>query len=124
MFCLYIRTRILSLCLADIYETIMYLRVMNSIYLFMMPSDLYMSRTTPLTSKHCMLYIYPTNVRTEYFKHALYSPFFPLQNAVCFIMLTCLIPVLFTFYIQCVLKLKTNNSGAKGLMMISLSQIT
>ena len=32
--------------------------------------------------------------------------FFPLQNAVCFIILTFLLPVLFTFYIQCVLKLK------------------
>ena len=41
--------------------------------------------------------------------------FFSLQNAVCFITLTCLVPVLFTFYIQCVLKLKKNNSGAKGL---------
>jgi hypothetical protein len=68
------------------------------------PNDLYMSRNPPLTSKRCILYIYSTN--TEYFKHALYSPFFSLQNAVCFIMLTSLVPVLFTFYIQGVLKLK------------------
>jgi len=39
--------------------------------------------------------------------------FFPLQNAVCFIILTYLVSVLFTFYIQGVLKLKKNNSGAK-----------
>ena len=70
------------------------------------PNDLYMGRTAPLTSKHCILYIYSTNIGTDYFKHALYSPVFSLQNAVCFIMLTCLVPVLFTFYIQDVLKLK------------------
>jgi hypothetical protein len=40
------------------------------------PNDPYMSRTEPLTSKRCILYIYSTNVGTEYFKHALYSPFF------------------------------------------------
>jgi len=40
------------------------------------PNDPYMGRTVPLTSKHCILYIYSTNVGTEYFKHAVYSPFF------------------------------------------------
>ena len=74
-----------------------------------------MGRTAPLTSKRCILYIYSTNVGTEYFKHALYSPFFPLQNAVCFIMLTSLVPVLFTFNIECA-EIKKNNSGAKGLV--------
>jgi len=50
----------------------------------LMPNDDYSSRTTPLTSKRCILYIYSTNIGTEYFKHGIYSPFFPLQNAVCF----------------------------------------
>ena len=36
----------------------------------------------------------------------IYSPFFSLHNAVRFIILTYLVSVLFTLYIQCVLKLK------------------
>ena len=71
--------------------------------------------TTLLTSKSCILYFYSTSIGTAYFKHGIYSPFFSLQNAVCFIILTYLVPVLFTFYIQCVLKLEKNNSGAKRL---------
>jgi hypothetical protein len=61
------------------------------------PNDPYMVRTAPLTSRRCILYIYSTNKRTEYFKHAAHSPFFPLQNAGYFIMLPFLVPVLFTF---------------------------
>ena len=68
--------------------------------------DHYRGPTTLLNSKRFILYIYSTNIGAEYFKHGIYSPFFSLQNAVCFIILTYLIRVLFTFYIQGVLKLK------------------
>ena len=45
------------------------------------PNDPYMGRTAPLISKRYILYIYSTNIGTEYFKHALYSPafFFKMQ---------------------------------------------
>jgi hypothetical protein len=79
------------------------------------PNDPFRGRTAPLTSKRCSLYIYSTNIGTEYFKHGIYCPFFPLQNAVCFIILTYLVPVLFTFHIQSVVKLKKKNSGAERL---------
>ena len=40
------------------------------------PNNPYTGRTAPLTSKRCILYIYSTNIGTEYFKHSIYSPFF------------------------------------------------
>ena len=43
------------------------------------PNDTYRGRTAPLTSKRCILYIYSTNIGTEYFKHGIYSTFFLLK---------------------------------------------
>jgi len=79
-----------------------------------MPNDLYNVRTAPLTSKRCILYIYSTNIGTEYFKHGIYSPFFSLNSAVCFTILTYLVPVIFTFYIEGVLKFKKIIPAPKG----------
>ena len=63
------------------------------------PNDPYMGRNAPLTSKRCIFYVYSTNVGTEYFKHALYSPFFSskcslFHNANLFV--SCIIHVLYT----------------------------
>jgi len=80
----------------------------------LMPNDDYGGHTALLTSKRCILYIYSTHIGTEYLKHGIYSPFFPLQNAVCFINLTYLVPVLFTFYVEGVLKLKKIILAPKG----------
>jgi len=83
------------------------------------PNDPYSGRTAPLTSKRCILYLYSTNTGTEYFLNMYILIVMSLQNAVCFIILTYLVPVLFTFYIQGVLKLKKFNSGAGRLKLIS-----
>jgi hypothetical protein len=56
-----------------------------------------MGRTAQLTYRRCILNTYSTNIRTEYFKRAALSPFFSLQNAVYFMILPRLVPVLFTF---------------------------
>ena len=60
-------------------------------------NDVYVCRTAQLTSRRCILKIYSTNIVTEYFKHAAHSPVFSLQDAVYFIMLSFLVPVIFTF---------------------------
>jgi len=82
------------------------------------PNGSYSGRTAPLNSKRSILYVYSTETVTEYFKHGVYSPFFSLQNTVCFIILMYLVPILVKFYTQGVLKLKKNNSGAKRLIIL------
>jgi len=66
----------------------------------LMPNDPYSGRTAPLTSKRCILYIYSTNIDTEYFKHGIYSPFFSSSKCSLFhdsnIFGSCIIHILYT----------------------------
>jgi len=48
-------------------DWIPYLRLCINLNL-LMPNDDCSGRTAPLTSKHCIFYIYSTNTGTEYFK--------------------------------------------------------
>ena len=86
----------------------------------LMPNDPYWGHTAPLTSKRCILYIYSTNIGIEYFKHGIFSPIFSLENAVCFVILTHLVPALFTFYKQGALKLKKKFRRQKDKEHISM----
>ena len=79
-----------------------------------------MGRTAPLTSKRCILYIYSTNIGNEYFKQALYAPFFFSSKCSLFhnakLFGSCIIYILYTGCAE----IKKKNSGAKGLTAVNL----
>ena len=87
------------------------------------PDDPYMGRTAPLTSKRCILYTYSTNIGTEYFKHALYSPFFLSSKCSLFhnanLFGFCIIHILHTGCAE----IKKKISGAKGLIYLSTEAV-
>ena len=70
------------------------------------PNDHYSGRTTLLTSKHCILYIYSTNIGTENLNMVYTLCFFFSSKCSLFHNSNLFGSVLFTFYIQGVLKLK------------------
>ena len=87
-------------CVRLVQDTGQYQNSVNIVVNTLALNDVYTCRTAQLTSRRCILNIYSTNMLTEYFKHAAHSPFFfslSLQDAVYFIMLSFLVPVLFTF---------------------------
>ena len=69
------------------------------VYIGYMVVDNYVINIYPPQISRVRQLIKPNIIGTEYFKHDIYSLFFSLQNAVGFIILTYLVPVLFTFYI-------------------------
>jgi len=70
------------------------------------PNVNYSGRTALLTSK-VSFYIFVQQIYVLNILNMVYTlRFFLFKNAVCFIIIKYLVPVLFTFYVQGVLKLK------------------
>ena len=67
-------------------------------------SYIYDGRTAILQLLH-FIYFFSTNISTKYFKHTAHSPYFSSKCRL-FPNYTCLVHVLFTFYVQGVLKFK------------------
>jgi len=68
------------------------------------PNDHYIGRTAPLTSKRCILFIYSTNIGTEYFKNGIYSPLLFSSKCSFFhnssVFGSCIIHILYTGVLQ------------------------
>jgi hypothetical protein len=64
------------------------------------PNVPYSGSTAQLTSKRSILYIYSTNIDTEYFKHSIYSKFFFSSKCSLFhnsnVFGSCIIHILYT----------------------------
>ena len=73
--CLNIRTQALVQIFTEFFLLGSLLKSINPLT----PNDHYSGRTAPLTSKRYILYIYSTAIGTEYFKHGIYSVFFPFK---------------------------------------------
>ena len=87
--------------LHDLYTTKLLKKFRQSFMINLLtPDDDYSGRTVPLTSKCCILYIYSTNIDTEYFKHGINSPFFFASKCILFhksnIFGSCFIHILYT----------------------------
>jgi len=75
----------------------------------------------PLPSRCCILYIFSTNISTEYFKHAAHSPFFSSKCRLFHNATFILVSVLFTFYIEDVLTFKCKTPVQKRLIFKNLA---
>ena len=98
-----IRQYFFLFCLAHVHEKLKEEVTSSFIYLSLKPltpKDTYMRRTAPLTFKGFILYIYSTNIGTEYFKYGVNSPFFSPSKCSLFhnsnVFGYCIIHILYT----------------------------